>query len=306
MSLTKLTKTDLSKARALRGIISYPITPFRNDGIDEEALSRTVKRLVENGAHAVAPLGSTGESAYLSPAEWEQVAEVAVSSVDKRCPVVVGVSALTTEGALWKAKKAEALGADAIMLLVTAYWKLQDQEIRRHVAKVAGSVSVPVMLYNNPATSGVDLTPELMVELSQEIEQITMIKESTGDIRRMHRIYQLSGGDLPFYNGCNPLALEAFAAGASGWCTAAHNLIPQHTVALYEAFKENRLEDGRRVFYEQLDFLSFILQRGLPATIKAGLRMLGYEVGEPRPPLGPLSGEESSLLEERLRLLGVL
>lgn len=305
MSLTKVAKTEISDPRTLRGIISYPITPFRDGAIDVDAVERTVERLVVGEAHAIACLGSTGESAYLNLSEWEEVAQSTVGVVNKRCPVIVGVSELTTEGALRKAKTAERVGADAVMLLVTAYWKLSDSEIRRHISKVAGSLSIPVMLYNNPATSGVDLAPELMVELWREVDQITMIKESTGDIRRMHRIRQLSEGKLPFYNGCNPLALEAFAAGAAGWCTAAHNLIPKQTLALYEAVQENRLDQARQVFYEQLDFLTFILQRGLPATIKAGLRILGCEAGDPRLPLQPLNDEENRRLEKLLRELGV-
>ena len=306
MSLTQISKATPMQKNALQGIISYPITPFKDGQVDIEALTRSLNRLVNQGAHAIAPLGSTGESAYLSLSEWEEVATATIDTVKGRCPVIVGVSDLTTEGALWKAQTAQKAGANAVMLLVSAYWKLNEKEIRTHISTVAGSLSIPVMLYNNPATSGVDLSPELMVTLSQEVEQITMIKESSGDIHRMHRIHQLSEGKLPFYNGCNPLALEAFAAGASGWCTAAHNLIPDLTLALYNASSEGRSEEARRVFYRQLEFLTFILGRGLPATIKAGLSLLGCEVGDPRPPLQPLDTREKENLRRLLGALGVL
>lgn len=296
----------MNNSTTLQGIIAYPITPFRNGAVDTAALNLSLERLLENGADAIAPLGSTGESAYLTTAEWETVARSSIECVGGRIPVIIGVSDLTTEAALAKARLAEKLGASCLMLLVKAYWKLSESEIARHVETVAGGLSIPVMLYNNPATSGVDLSPELLVELAGRVEQVTMIKESTGDIRRMHRIHQLSEGRLPFYNGCNPLALEALAAGASGWCTAAHNLIPQHTVALFQAASQGRLEEARRIFYEQLELLTFLLGRGLPATIKAGLRLLGCEVGDPRQPLHPLDSQENDTLRQLLRGLSVL
>ena len=102
---------------------------------------------------------------------------------------------------------------------------------------IAQATTLPIMIYNNPATSGVDMSPELIVRMFNNIANIMMVKESSGDIQRMHKIYELSKGELPFYNGCNPLALEALCAGASGWCTAAPNLLGQRPQQLIEYVK---------------------------------------------------------------------
>lgn len=289
-----------------KGIIAYPVTPFsEQDGaLDIPALEQGIERLIKDGVHAVAPLGSTGESAYLSDAEWDAVADSSLRAVNRRVPVVVGISDLTTANALRRARFAERAGADAVMVLPISYWKLNEQEIFDHYAAIANAISLPIMVYNNPATSGIDLTPQIIMRLVREIDNVTMVKESTGDIQRMHALYRASNGELPFYNGSNPLALEALCAGASGWCTAAPNLIPQLTLDLFKAVENGALDEARKVFYKQLPVLEFILKGGLPTTIKAGLRIQGFEAGIPRPPLKALSEAETQRLAALLRDIG--
>ncbi|MBV4478919.1 dihydrodipicolinate synthase family protein [Pseudomonas khavaziana] len=272
----------------IHGIIGYTITPFSADGqrIDLDALGRSIDRLIDSGVHAIAPLGSTGEGAYLSDAEWDEVSAYSIRKVAKRVPTIVSVSDLTTAKAVRRARYAEAHGADVVMVLPASYWKLSEAEILAHYAAIGDSIGVPIMLYNNPATSGTDMSVELILRILKQVDNVTMVKESTGDIQRMHQLKLQS--DVPFYNGCNPLALEAFAAGAKGWCTAAPNLIPQLNLDLYQAVLANDLNQARELFYRQLPLLQFILKGGLPATIKAGLRLTGLEVGNPRLPVFPL------------------
>lgn len=289
-------------APKFKGIIAYPITPFDpvEGGIDVKMLKQTIDRLVGDGVHAIAPLGSTGESAYLNDEEWDEAAETSVRQVDKRVPTVVGISDLTTRNAVRRAKFAEKVGADAVMVLPISYWKLTEQEIFRHYSEIGKSVGIPIMVYNNPATSGIDMSPQLISRMVGDIENVTMVKESTGDIQRMHKLHQLSGGEIPFYNGSNPLALEAFVAGATGWCTAAPNLIADLTLQLYQAVTDGDLARARSVFYRQLPVLEFILKGGLPTTIKAGLQMKDFDVGVPRAPLAALSQEGRETLKQLL------
>jgi 4-hydroxy-tetrahydrodipicolinate synthase len=289
-----------------KGIISYPVTPFReSDGqVDLPALERLIDRLVASGSHAIAPLGSTGESAYLDDDEWDRVAEASVRRVARRLPVVVGISDLTTRNAVRRARFAEKLGADAVMVLPVSYWKLTEQEVFRHYECIAQAIGIPVMVYNNPATSGIDMSPELICRMIAQIDNVTMVKESSGDIQRMHRLVQLSDGRVPFYNGSNPLALEAFAAGAVGWCTAAPNIVPQWPVALYEACLSGDMARAREVFYRQLPVLQFILKGGLPTTVKAGLRLRDFDAGVPRSPLMPLDEPATAQLRGLLERLG--
>lgn len=287
---------------AIHGIIAYPITPFSPDGdVDTATLAALLEKLVAAGVHAIAPLGSTGEAAYLTEAEFDSVIDTTVTTVDRRVPVIVGASDLTTANTVRRARYAQQAGADAVMILPVSYWKLTPREIARHYATVAAALDIPIMAYNNPATSGIDMSPELLVEMFTDIDNVTMVKESTGDLDRMLRIKQLTGDSLPFYNGSNPLILDALTAGARGWCTAAPNLRPQPCLDLYAATQAGDYDAAKAIYDELSPLLRFIVAGGLPTTVKAGLDILGTKVGDPRPPLLPL--EETGLDELRSLLV---
>lgn len=284
-----------------KGIIAYPITPFnQQEQIDVPLFKRLTERMILAGVHAIAPLGSTGVMPYLSDEEKEALTEATIQQVAGRVPVLTGVSNLTTERTIYHAKFAEKAGSDAVMILPMSYWKLSDQEIFEHYEAVAAAISIPIMAYNNPATGGVDMSPSLLKRLL-EIPNVTMIKESSGDLQRMHTLRKELGADLPFFNGSNPLALGAFTAGASGWCTAASNLIPELNIALYEAILRNDLKRAQELFYQQSALLKFLLAKGLPRAIKAGLELLGEDAGRLRAPLKPLSTAEIEELKGLLQ-----
>jgi len=259
----------MSRNVPLHGVVAYPITPFGPDGgVDLPKLRSLVDRLLAGGVHGIAPLGSAGVLPYLSDEEREAVAEAVVSQVAGRVPTLVGVSALTTERTV-------------------------------HHARVADAVSIPIMAYNNPATGGLDMTPEFLARLL-EIPNVTMVKESTGDVNRLHRLVQAAGEDVAFFNGSNPLALDAFVAGATGWCTAAANLIPRQTIEVYDAIRRSDLPAALRSFRRQLPLLQFLVRGGLPRTVAAGLEILGFDPGPLRLPLRPVSEAERGELKEIL------
>ncbi len=280
-----------------KGVIAYPITPFdTNEKVDIDLFKKLLERLIRNGSHGIAPLGSTGVLPYLTDQEKEAITEATIQQVNQRLPVLVGVSNLTTERTVYHAKFAEKAGATAVMIIPMSYWKLTDNEIVRHYDTVAKQISIPIMAYNNPATSGVDMSPALLKRLL-EIPNVTMIKESTGDVQRMHYLRKELGEDVAFYNGSNPLALAALSAGAMGWCTAAPNLIPELNIALYDAIRENDLRHAQDIFYKQINLLKFIVNKGLPRAVKAGLTILGEEGGNLRSPLKPLTDIEKNELK---------
>nr|WP_295873073.1 dihydrodipicolinate synthase family protein [uncultured Chitinophaga sp.] len=283
-----------------KGVIAYPVTPFdKEEKVDIPLFKKQVERLVAAGCHGIAPLGSTGVLPYLTDEEKEAVTIATIEQVAYRAPTLVGVSNLTTQKTIHHAQFAERAGATAVMIIPMSYWKLTDNEIIRYYDAVASKISIPIMVYNNPATSGVDMSPALLKQLL-EIPNVTMIKESTGDVQRMHFLRKALGEDVAFYNGSNPLALAAFAAGANGWCTAAANLIPELNIALYDAVQSGDLHEAQRLFYRQVNLLKFIVAKGLPRSIKAGLTLLGVEGGEFRSPLKPLSQEEIAELSHIL------
>ncbi|OBH34466.1 dihydrodipicolinate synthase family protein [Mycobacterium sp. E342] len=284
----------------IHGIIAYPVTPFVDDGINTERLAALVDRLVFSGVHAIAPLGSTGELAYLDEPEFDTVVDTTIATVAGRVPVIVGVSDVTTAKTIRRARYAQRAGADAVMILPVSYWKLREREIVAHYRSVGDAISIPIMAYNNPATSGVDMPPELLMRMFETIDNVTMVKESTGDLTRMHRIAELSGGRLPFYNGSNPLVLDALKAGAAGWCTAAPNLRPEPCIDLYEAVRAGDLDKAQARYDDLKPLLEFIVAGGLATTVKAGLDLLDFPVGDPRAPLLPLDDDGRAELQKLL------
>ena len=284
----------------IHGIIAYPVTPFTSDSadsIDGRRLAALVDRLVAAGVCAIAPLGSTGELAYLEEPEFDTVVDITIATVAGRLPVIVGVSDVTTARTIRRARYAQDAGADAVMILPVSYWKLTEREIVQHYRSIGDAIGIPIMAYNNPATSGVDMHPELLVTMFETIDNVTMVKESTGDLSRMRRIAELSGGELPFYNGSNPLVLDALKAGASGWCTAAPNLRPQPCIDLYNAVRAGDLEKAQIIYADLKPLLEFIVAGGLATTVKAGLDLLGFPIGDPRAPLLPLDEQGRAELQ---------
>ncbi len=290
----------MAQEQLIHGIIAYPITPFGEVGIDVDRLAGLVDAMVDAGVHAIAPLGSTGESAYLGFDEWKTVVDTTVAAVAGRVPVVVGSSDLTTAGTVARAEYAQQAGATAVMVIPVSYWALNEREIVQHYTSVSDAISIPIMAYNNPATSGIDMSPTLLNHMFESIANVTMVKESTGDIQRMLDIKQLSSGELPFYNGSNPLVLKALLAGASGWCTAAPCLRPAPVIALYEAVAAGDAAHATEIYEELLPLLSFIVSKGLPTAVKSGLDILGEPAGVPRLPLLPLDPEDRTQLESIL------
>jgi len=290
----------MAQEQLIHGIIAYPITPFGEAGIDVDRLAGLVDTMVDAGVHAIAPLGSTGESAYLSFDEWKTVVDATVAAVAGRVPVVVGSSDLTTAGTVARAEYAQQAGATAVMVIPVSYWALNEREIVQHYTSVSDAISIPIMAYNNPATSGIDMSPTLLNHMFESIANVKMVKESTGDIQRMLDLKQLSSGELPFYNGSNPLVLKALLAGASGWCTAAPCLRPAPVIALYEAVAAGDTARATEIYEELLPLLSFIVSKGLPTAVKSGLDMLGEPAGVPRLPLLPLDAEDRTQLESIL------
>jgi 4-hydroxy-tetrahydrodipicolinate synthase len=286
----------------LSGIIAYTITPFSEDGehLNIKALNSLIDALIDSGANAIAALGSAGEGVYLDDDEWKRVALSTVKHVNGRIPVIIGIAALTTKKAVDRAMYAFEIGAQAIMVSPFSYYRLTEDEIYDHYAAISAATSLSIMIYNNPATCGVDMSPEFMLSMVENIDNATMIKESTGNLQRMRTLHRLSKGSVPFFNGCNYIALDALNAGAVGWCTAAPCLLNDLPKQLFDCVQQGQVNKAEALFERQLPLLEFIVNGGLASTVKAGLDIKGLAVGVVRRPLKQLTTEKKKTLEHIL------
>jgi len=242
--------------------------------------------------------GSTGEFAALSVEEHKNIIDVVVDQVNGRIPVIAGTAACSTKLVIELTEYAQNAGADGAMIVPPFYTKPDERELYEHFRTVAESVDIPIMLYNNPWTSKVDMQPSLIAKLA-EIDNILYVKESTGDITRVWKIINLAGDKITVFCGSDNLALESFLMGARGWICVAANIIPKHASRLYElACKEEDLEKARALYAEILPLLNFLEGTGKFSQLsKAGLEMSGRKAGPVRKPLLPIDGEEKHKLK---------
>ncbi len=301
-----------------QGVYAVSVTPFDERGeVDEAALRKHIRWLLdEGGVHGIVPTGSTGEFAFLSLEERRHVAQIVVDEVGRRAPaaahvpaaahapaaanvpVIVGAAACSTRETIEQAQFAQSLGADGVMVVPPYYGHLSQAELYQHFHALAQAVDIPVMLYNNPSTSGSDLLPETVARLA-ELDRIVAIKESSGIMQRVNEIQRLCGEKIEVLCGCDTLPLEMFQMGVSAWVAAPSNVIPRQCVQLYELAVEQRDYAAARALYDRLLPL-FELFEGSGQYVqlnKAGLELLGRPVGQPRLPLLPISAEMCAQLK---------
>lgn len=292
------------------GVYPFLVTPLKPStfALDGDRLHAHVDDLIVNGkVHGITALGSTGEFALLSEGERQQVAEICIAAANKRVPVVVGTAAIATQTAVDLSRHAQRAGADAIIVNPQSYWNPTEDELFDHYAAIARAVEIPVMVYNNPGTTKVDMSPRFIARLAKEFPHFTAVKESTGDIRRVQDIVRLTDGRLKVSIGHQSLGLAAFAVGAVGWTTGIANTIPQYCVEVFDlAVRQSDFARAREVFFRILPLCDFYAAKSLVRSAKAAADLLGKPLGVPRPPLKLLGEQDRKVLQGMLQDLNLL
>jgi len=290
------------------GVMPPIITPFKpNFELDKSSLRELIEFWIEGGVHGLIPTGSTGEFARLTISELKNVIKIVVDQTNGRVPVLAGTASTSTQLTIELSKFAEDVGADGLQIVPPFYGTLTDEEIYQHYKAVAEAVDIPIAAYNNPITSGNDISPMILARLS-ELDNIHYVKEASGDTKRVHEIIRRTNGRLTVFGGCDDNMFEAMALGAKGWVAGIANITPSMCRELYElTVEKNDLEKARTLYYKLLPLGVIIESRGrFFQFIKAGIEMLGYSAGPPRPPLLPLSKTEQNELQGLLTRLNIL
>jgi len=292
-----------------QGVYAVLCTPFtQDDRVDETTLRRHVEYLVDEGkVHGIVANGSTGEFAALSEAERKTIAEIVIDEVAGRVPVVVGTASVATKETVMYTQHAQNVGADGAMIVPPYYCCPNDREIFGHYKTIAENTDIGIMIYNNPSTSGVDMQPELISRLAR-FENISHIKESSGDITRVAEIQRLCGDNMRVLCGCDNLSLEMFIMGAVGWVAPPANMVPQLCVELYKlAAVKKDLENARQLYFKMLPLFTVFEATGQYVQLtKGGLEILGRPYGIPRKPLLPPTDQDKQRLGEILHPLAKL
>jgi 4-hydroxy-tetrahydrodipicolinate synthase len=286
------------------GIIPAVTTPFAASGtVDTEALQANVRALLEAGVHGIVGTGTMGEAGSLSTRERREVIAAIAEAVEGRVPVIAGVSAGTAEQAGAYAADAAAAGAVALMCLPPLGYRGDEDEIVAFYAAVGAATGLPLMAYNNPEASGVDMPATLIARIAERVEQVVAVKECSADVRRIALL--LHATDLEVLVGGDDWALEGFAAGATGWVSGVADVAPAQCVALYEHCRAGELEAAREVYARLLPLGRFDMTPKLVQYFKAAMDEVGLVGGPTRAPRLPLTDAERADLREALAVLGL-
>jgi 4-hydroxy-tetrahydrodipicolinate synthase len=283
----------------LRGVLTALATPFTADGtIDEASLRILVNRSIAGGVHGVVACGSTGEFSTLSSSERRLVVEIVVDQVAGRVPVIAQTGATSTAEAVRLSRHAQSAGADVVMTVAPYYEPLTIDETLSYLRAVAGSVDIPVMLYNLPVATGVDLDPDTVGALAREVENIRYIKNTTVDMAQSARLIHNHGDVISTFVGWDSLLLSALAEGAAGVMAGTANVVPAELVAVYDAVSTGNLGQAREAWARVYPLIDAIMAQPFIPAVKAGLAAVGFPVGKPREPVAELDPAAAARIAE--------
>jgi 4-hydroxy-tetrahydrodipicolinate synthase len=289
-----------------KGSIVAIVTPFTADGeLDEAAFERLIEFQLENGTEGIVPCGTTGESATLSHAEHERVIELAVKIVNKRVPVIAGTGSNSTAEALRLTMSAKASGADGALVITPYYNKPTQVGLYEHFKRIAQSVDLPIVLYNVPGRTGVNMLPSTVARLA-ELDNIVAIKEASGSLTQMTEILSLCGNRISLLSGDDFVTLPVLAIGGKGIISVVANVVPDKVAKLVSEFEAGDVAGAARLQLQLFPLCQAMFYETNPIPVKTALSLMGKIEGGLRPPLCPMSPENLAKLKNTLSQYGLV
>jgi 4-hydroxy-tetrahydrodipicolinate synthase len=281
----------------LSGVLTALATPFTPDGqIDEKALRRLVDRSIDGGVDGVVACGSTGEFAAMSGAERRFVVETVIDQTANRVPVVAQTGAMSTAEAVELSRHAEAAGASVLMVVAPYYEPLSLDETVEYLRTVAAAVDIPIMLYNLPVATGVNLDPDTVGRLAREIDNIRYIKDTSADMAQAGQLIHRHGDVISTFVGWDSLLLAAITEGAAGVMAGTANVMPAQLVSVHRALTAGDLTRARREWAQLYPLMNAIMSAPFIPAIKTALNALGFPAGSPRKPLAALDAATAATI----------
>lgn len=288
-----------------KGSIVAIVTPFKNGKFDEKAYGDLIEWHIAQGTHGIVPCGTTGEASTLDFDEHYRVIEVAVKVVRKRIPVIAGTGANATDEAIMLTQKAKKLGADGALLVTPYYNKPTQEGLFRHYKAVAEAVNIPIILYNVPGRTAVNMLPSTVARLA-ELKNIVGIKEATGDMKQASELIRLCGNKLTILSGDDFTTLAMLALGGNGSISVTANVAPKDAADMYNAWEKGDIKKARKLHYrlEPLNASMFIETNPIP--VKTALVLMGKVKEEFKLPLCEMSKPNREKLKGVLKNAGII
>ena len=282
-----------------QGSIVAIITPFRNGKIDEKAFGDLIEFHIGNGTDGIVPCGTTGESATLSNDEHNRVVRLTVEVAAGRVPVIAGTGSNSTDEAIYFTKYAKECGADAALLITPYYNKPMQEGLYRHFKAIAEEVDIPIIPYNVPGRTGVNMLPSTVARLA-EINNIVAVKEASGSMTQICEIYRLCGERLSILSGEDAINFPILAAGGKGMISVTANIVPKKMGDMWDAYALGDIARARQIHYEIFDLHQIMFIETNPIPVKTALAMMGKCTEEMRLPLCSMAEANKAKLRQVL------
>jgi 4-hydroxy-tetrahydrodipicolinate synthase len=289
----------------LKGAITAIVTPFKNGQLDEEAYRELIEFQIKGGIHGIVPCGTTGESPTLSHAEHKRVVETCIDQVKKRVPVIAGTGSNNTAEAIELTKHAEAARADYALMITPYYNKPTQEGLFQHYKTVASQTRIPIVVYNVPGRTSLNLLPETMARLAT-LPNIVGLKDATGDLKQGAKTLELCGDKITVLSGDDFTTFPLLCVGGMGVISVVSNVVPGDMAGMCNAFFKGDLAEARRLHYKMWPLIEAMFYETNPVPAKTAVKMMGKITGEVRQPLCPLAPQNEEKLRQVMQKYGLI
>lgn len=280
------------------------VTPFNNSGVDYDKLGELLEWQIENSTDAIIICGTTGESSTMTDSERKTVIDFTVKKVNSRVPVIAGTGSNNTSYAIELSKYAEEVGVDGILVVTPYYNKTSQKGIIEHYEAIANSVNVPIILYNVPGRTGVNLLPQTVVELSK-IKNIRAIKEASGDISQVAEVARLCSEDFYIYSGNDDMTVPVLSLGGKGVISVVANILPSDTHNMVMEYLKGNMIEARKLQLKMNGLINALFVEPNPIPVKTAMNLMGMKVGGLRLPLTNMSEKNVKVLVDFMKQYGI-
>ena len=281
------------------------VTPFTDTGINFDALGKIIDDQIANHTDAICITGTTGESATMSDEEHRAAIKFAVEHTGGRVPVVAGAGSNETSYAIKLSQFAEKVGADAVLIVTPYYNKCTQNGLVAHYKKIADNISIPVVLYNVPSRTGVNIKPETYAKLAEH-PRIVATKEANGDLTSVLRTRKLCGDELAIYSGNDDQIVPILSLGGNGVISVLSNVAPRQTHMICQNYFDGNVAESARLQIEFCDLIDALFCEVNPIPVKTAMRLMGWDVGELRMPLSEIEPAHLEQLKSAMKIHGLL
>ncbi|WP_434798196.1 4-hydroxy-tetrahydrodipicolinate synthase [Terrisporobacter vanillatitrophus] len=277
------------------------VTPFDENGeVNVEKIKELVDFQIENGTDAIVACGTTGEASTMNDEEHLLAIKTVIDAVDKRVPVIAGTGGNDTAHSIYMSQEAEKLGADALLVITPYYNKANKSGLRKHFVSIANSVKLPIILYNVPSRTKVNIPPALVADLARNVDNIVALKEACGDLAQVAEVCRLVPDDFAVYSGNDDSILPLLSLGGSGVISVLANICPQETHDLVAKFMEGDIEGSRKLQLGMKPLIDALFIEVNPVPVKTAVNLLGFNVGDLRLPLAEMEEQNLEILKREL------